>query len=169
MTKRISVWSKFAVIIIILVTVCVSVLYCQSKRTIRIHEENINNMTFTVYYRTPALTYIPVNVDMLIDMVCDPDTGKKIIIAGEELLSHKLLINEMLNEPVKYTDDISFMDLNIYCILEKDGKNIWDIAIGNNMYVNSKQIESNPAFYDYIFELIPEPDKSELKDFFDVQ
>ena len=123
-----------------------------------IRNENIDDLSLTIYYKPPALVSMPISVKGLINSDWG---GARIIIRVDDLEEYIDLfkqINRSHLNPVWWR--APNVDVRLYYVLEsKQNGRLLEVAawcLGSSMYVNGFEVRANTIFYEVILPFMPE-------------
>lgn len=123
----------------------------------KIAKENIEDLTLTIYYvpyDPMILKYAPTRIEGL--KKGDPF----IVLEGESLSNALPLLYNLDNSKIIKVSKRSYIDAYVcYCL--ESSKNGMILEVGfwgsdNSIFVNGTEVYENAAFYDILFEYLPE-------------
>lgn len=121
--------------------------------------ENSEDVTLTIYYSgpSPALKNYPWSIENL-KKFCKT----KIVVTSDELKEHENLLEKIKNVSLQPIDDDSYLDCNVYYILESSvGDNLLDVAMSTSsgcLIVNGEKVRANYDLMKVITPFLPDED-----------
>ena len=131
----------------------------------QIENENMENLSLTIYYREITLSLPVTSIELLMDGRYDYKT----VISGTDLEEHIDLFKQISDDDLVPFENAAFIDVHWYYVLEsKENGKLFDVTMWGGrdvdepertdvcVFVNGLAVEYNDIFFDVILPFLPE-------------